>query len=52
MNFSHPDCDRSLRNGKIEYIMMREEAEALEKKLKTNAPSEIEKVVTWEYEIS
>ena len=51
-SYSHADCSSGLRNGKVEYIMMREEAEALEKKLKTNAPSEIEKVVTWEYEIS
>ena len=50
-NFSHPDCNSGLHDGKIEYLMTREEAEALEKKLKMNAPSEIEKVVTWEYEI-
>ena len=50
-NFSHPDCNSGLHDGKIEYLMTREEAEALEKKLKINAPSEIEKVVTREYEI-
>ena len=49
---SHPDCNSGLCDGKIEYLMMREEAEALEKTLKTNAPSEIDAVVTWEYEIS
>ena len=49
---SGPDCNSGLHNGKIEYLMTRERAEALEEKLKKNAPSEIEKVVTWQYEIS
>ena len=49
---SGTDCNSGLHNGKIEYLMLREQAEALEKKLKKNAPSEMGKVVTWQYEIS
>ena len=51
-SLSGPDCNSGLRNGRIEYLMMREQAESLEDILKKNAPSEIETVVTWEYEIS
>jgi hypothetical protein len=49
---SGPNFNSGLHNSKIEYLMMREQAEALEKKLKKNAPPEMEKVVTWQYEIS
>ena len=47
-----PDLNIGLFNGRVEYNMARNDAKSLELKLKAKKPTEIEKVVTWQYEIS